>query len=202
MSRNKYILYITLVLGIILVVAFAVQVKKLQKQVRSSVRIIPAEPKSRAGVDQNGLETNTTNSRLRPDVLVKFRAGVSEDTITQITTRFNDQLQDEIEAVPGLTTIHDPDNTDASALADQYRALAEVEYAEPDYEISIDQAASDAILLNDPRLTEQWALTDLAPQKRGRLPKAVKILWLPCWIAALNTRMPIWRTIFGRDRLI
>ena len=121
MSRNKYILYIVLVLGIILVVAFAVQVKRLERQVRSSVRIIPAEPKSRAGVDQNGLETNTTNSRLRPDVLVKFRAGISEAAIDQITARFNDQVQDEIEAVPGLTTIHDPDNTDAGALAANIR---------------------------------------------------------------------------------
>lgn len=164
MSRNKYILYITLALGIVLVVAFAVQVKKLQKQVRSAVRIIPTEPKSRAGVDQNGLETSTGNSRLRPDVLVKFRAGVSEDTITQITARFNDQVQDAIEAVPGLTTIHDPDSTDAGALAAQYRSLPEVEYAEPNYEISIDQTAkaNDVILLNDPRITEQWALTDIS----------------------------------------
>jgi subtilisin family serine protease len=163
MSRNKYILYITLVLGIVLVVAFAVQVKKLQKQVRSAVRIIPTEPKSRGGVDQNGLETSTANSRLRPDVLVKFRAGVSEDTITQITARFNDQVQDEIEAVPGLTTIHDPDSTDAGTLAAQYQSLPEVEYAEPNYEISIDQTAkaNDVILLNDPRITEQWALTDI-----------------------------------------
>lgn len=163
MSRNKYILYIALVLGIILVVAFSVQVKKLQQQVRSAVRIIPAEPKSRAGVDQNGLETGTANSRQRPDILVKFRAGISQTAINQLTARFNDQVQDEIEAVPGLTTIHGPDNTDAAALAAQYQALAEVEYAEPNYEISIDQnaKANDVILLNDPRITEQWALTDI-----------------------------------------
>jgi subtilisin family serine protease len=165
MSRNKYILYIALVLGIILVVAFGVQVKKLQQQVRSAVHIVPAEPKSRGGVDQNGLETSTANSRPRPNVLVEFRAGTSTDTITQITARFNDQVQDEIEAVPGLTTIHDPDNTDAVVLAAQYQALPEVEYAEPNYEISIDQTATGKILPNDPRITEQWALTDIsAPQ--------------------------------------
>jgi subtilisin family serine protease len=174
MSRNKYILYIALVLGLILVVAFGVQVKNLQKQFRSSVRIIPAEPKSRAGVDQNGLETSSATSRTRPNILVKFRAGVSTDTVTQITARFNDQVQDDIEAVPGLKTIHDPDNTDAAALAAQYRSLPEVEYAEPNYEISIDQAASDEILLNDPRITEQWALTDVSAPKAWASTKGSK----------------------------
>jgi subtilisin family serine protease len=93
---------------------------------------------------------------------VKFRVGISADAINQITARFNDQVQDEIEAVPGLRTIHDPDDADPSVLADQYRTLPEVEYAEPNYEISIDQAASDKILPNDPRLMEQWALRDIS----------------------------------------
>ncbi|HEV7743846.1 MAG TPA: S8 family peptidase [Pyrinomonadaceae bacterium] len=162
MSRNKYILYVVLGLTMILGLAFGIQVKKLQRQVRSAVRIVPAEPKSREGVDQNGLASNGATSLARPAILVKFRAGVSEDTITQITARFDDQVQDEIEAVPGLTTIHDPDNKDAGGLAAKYQALPEVEYAEPNYEISIDQTASDENLLNDPRITEQWALTDLS----------------------------------------
>lgn len=162
MSRNKYILYIALVLAVVLVIAFGVQVKKLQKQVRSSVRIIPAEPKTRAGVDQNGLPSNTTTAPARPAILVKFRVGISEEAINQIAARFNDQVQDEIEAVPGLRTIHDPDNADPSVLANQYRTLPEVEYAEPNYEISIEPAASDQTLPNDQRLTELWALRDIS----------------------------------------
>ena len=161
MSRNKYILYITLLLVIILVVAFAVQVKKLEKQVRSSVRIIPAESKSRADVAQNEIDQSAAASSARPQVLVKFRAGVSADAINQITARFNDQVQDEIEAIPGLRTIHDPDDADPAAIAAQYQALPEVEYAEANYEISIDQAGSDAdpMRANDARIAVPWALS-------------------------------------------
>lgn len=179
MSRNKYILYIALVLALILVIAFGVQVKKLQKQVRSSVRLIPAESKSREGVDQNGLDSNTATSQARPEILVKFRADVSADAINEITARFNDQVEDEIEAVPGLATIHDPDNRDAAALAAQYQALPEVEYAEPNYEISIDQAVKDAngVRANDPRFDEQWALSNIGvPQAWTRTKGSSEIV--------------------------
>ncbi|MGH9930752.1 MAG: S8 family peptidase [Pyrinomonadaceae bacterium] len=163
MRRNKSILYVALLLGIILVLAFALQVKKLQKQVRSSVRIIPAETKSREGVAQQELDQNAATYSGRPELLVRFRAGVSADAVNEITARFNDQVEDEIEAVPGLTAIHDLDNADAAAVAAQYRALPEVEYAEPNYEISIDQAGNDAkpLRANDPRLGEQWALSTI-----------------------------------------
>ena len=166
MSRNKYILYIALILVVVLVLAFGFQVKKLQKQVRSSVRIIPAESKSRDSA-QGDVEQNDARSAARPQVLVKFRAGVSADAINQITARFNDQVQDEIEAVPGLTAIHDPDNADPSKVAAQYQALPEVEYAEPNYEISIDRTGSNAnsVPANDPRFDEQWALSKISAQQ-------------------------------------
>jgi subtilisin family serine protease len=164
MSRNKYILYLGLLLMITLVLAFVVKIKKLPGQVRSSVRIIPEEPKTREDVAQNELNQNASIAPTRPEILVKFRAGVSPDTIDQITNRFNDRIQDEIEAVPGLVTIHDPDNRDAQALLAQYSVLAEVEYAEPNYEISLDQVVNDpnALPVNDPRFNEQWALSDIS----------------------------------------
>jgi subtilisin family serine protease len=167
MSRNKYILYIALVLVIILVFAFGIQVKNLQKQVRSSVRIVPAESKSREDVAQEELNQGAANSTARSQILVKFRPTLSTDAITQITARFGDQVQDEIEAVPGLMAIHDLDDTDAAASAAQYSALPEVEYAEPNYEISIDQVADDvnAMQANDPRFEEQWALSNIGIQK-------------------------------------
>ena len=162
MDRNKYILCVALVLGIILVLAFGAQVRKLQKQLRTSVRIVPAESKSREDGAQNELDQDTARSSARADVLVKFRAGVSEDAIKEITSRFNDQILDEIEAVPGLTAINDPDNMEAGAGAAQYQALPEIEYAEPNYEISLDQAGNDTnqVRVNDPRFEEQWALTN------------------------------------------
>ena len=162
MGRNKYILYIAPVLLVVLVVVFASQVRRLQKQVRSSVRIIPGESKSRDDNVQNQLDRDAASSARRPEVLVKFRADVSEDAIEQIVSRFNDRIQDEIEAVPGLTAIDDPENADASTVAAQYQALSEVEYAEPNYEISLAPVnAANQMRANEPSFEKQWALASI-----------------------------------------
>jgi len=161
MSRNKYILYIASVLVIVLIVAFASQVRKLQKQLPASVRIIPSESKSRKDGAQTGIEENLAGTRA--EILVKFRSGISVGDINQILSRFNDQLQDEIEAVPGLTAIDDRDDADAGEVAAQYRLLPEVEYAEPNYEIAIDQNDKNGKLkrVEDSRQAEQWAFTHI-----------------------------------------
>src|SRR6266498_5716406 len=162
MSRNKYIVFVTLLLLIVLVVAFTIQIRRLQKQLRSSVRIVAAESKSRGDTNQNEFDQDAATSSKLPEVLVKFRAGVSEDVINEITGRFGDRIQDEIEAVPGLTAIDDSEDTEATRIAAQYRALPEVEYAEPNYEISLDRdgVETSGVRMNDPRLEEQWALAN------------------------------------------
>jgi len=156
MNRTRSIIYVAIAIVMVLAIAFAYQFGQLQRQLRTSVRIIPTEPKSRnaeAGLDDTG------KTAARPDVLVKFRSGVSAAVIEQITSRLNDQVQDQIDAVPGLNAIDDRDNADPAATATAYRALPEVEYAEPNYEISIDQtsAASPANIDAD----KQWALTQI-----------------------------------------
>jgi len=181
-SRSKYILYLAPVLLIVLVIVFAGQVKRLQRQLRSSVRIVPGESKAHDDDAQNLLDRDLESSNSRPEVLVKFRAGVSAEAIAQITSRFDDRVQDEIEAVPGLTAVDDPDNADASAVVAEYQALAEVEYAEPNYEISL--APSDdqnRKRVSDPSFEQQWALTKIqAPQAwtttKGRHEIVVAIL--------------------------
>jgi len=162
MGRNKYIVFVTLLLLIVLVVAFTIQIRRLQKQLRSSVRIVAAESKSRGDTNQNEFDQDAATSSKLPEVLVKFRAGVSEDVINEITGRFGDRIQDEIEAVPGLTAIDDSEDTEATRIAAQYRALPEVEYAEPNYEISLDRdgVETSGVRMNDPRLEEQWALAN------------------------------------------
>jgi subtilisin family serine protease len=162
MSRNQTILCLAIIGGIVLVLAFGIQVKKLQKQVRSSVRIIPSESKSREAGAQSEIAQSTAVTKERPTVLVKFRAGVAAATIDEITTRFYDQVVDEIEAVPGLTAIHDRDGGDPATIAAKYQALPEVEYAEPNYEITIDEAHSNAPTPNDQHYKEQWALANVS----------------------------------------
>lgn len=163
MSRNKTIMAVALVLILVLGFAFIAQVRKLQRQLRSSVHIVPTESKSREDVT-GGLSQDAVSAG-RPEVLVKFRAGVSHEVISEITTRFNDRVQDEIEAVPGLIVIDDPDDAEAAALVAQYQPLAEVEYAEPNYEITLDQSTNGELGLNDPDLAEQWWLTDIGAQQ-------------------------------------
>ena len=157
MSRTKLIVLITLVLALVLTILFISQVNKLKQQLRTSVRLIPAEPKSREDSIRNGIDENASSGR--PELLVKFRAGTTAEQIDQITRRFNDQVQDEIEAVAGLTVIDDADNAEPAALAQSYRALPEVEYAEPNYEVTLEWSAQGGV--NDPRFGEQRWLAEI-----------------------------------------
>ena len=159
MTRNKYILLGAFVL-VILGVAFVSQIRKLQRQLRSSVRIIPSESKSREDTIRNGVDEGLSSGR--PELLVKFRFGTSEQRIGEITNRLNDRVRDEIEAVPGLTVIDDPDDADPAALAASYQAVPEVEYAEPNYEVTLDWLNDSGV--NDPRYAEQrWLVEINAP---------------------------------------
>ena len=60
MSRNKSILLVALVLVIVLGLAFVAQVRKLQTQLRSSVRIVPAESKSRQDLSGSGMNQDAS----------------------------------------------------------------------------------------------------------------------------------------------
>ncbi len=182
MSRSKYILYLALALLVVLAAAFGIQIRRLQRQVRSTVRLIPSETKSRDDVAQNQFDREAAINSARPEVMVKFRVGISADAIAQITSRFNDRVQDEIEAVPGLIAIDDPDNADAAAIAAQYQVLPEVEYAEPNYEVSLDLTKVDASP-SDPAFKEQWALVEIqAPQAWAKTKGSNEIV-----VAVLDT---------------
>jgi subtilisin family serine protease len=156
MNRTRSIIYVAIAIVMVLAIAFAYQFRQLQRQLRTSVHIIPTEPKSRDA--QVGLD-DTGKTAARPDVLVKFRGGVSPEAIEQITSGLNDQVQDQIDAVPGLNAIDDRDNADPAATAAAYRALPEVEYAEPNYEISIEQTSAAPASNIEP--DKQWALTQI-----------------------------------------
>lgn len=108
-----------------------------------------------------------------PEVLVRFKPGVSLERIRAIASANHDALTDEIESVDGLTFIDDLDNADAQTVADQYAAMTEtVAYAEPNYQIKLDdpiqkEVPRDLVLRepaeempNDPMFGEQWALNN------------------------------------------
>ena len=160
MSRNKFVLQVALAVFLVLIAALAGQLRKVQREWRSAVRIMPGSPEPYVVFDPNQVDETRENGA--PEVLVKFRPGVSANTINEITARFNDRVEDEIESVPGLAAVDDLDNVEAETIAAEYRALPEVEYAEPSYEISLSHDGDGFKHLhpNDARFSEQWALAN------------------------------------------
>jgi len=126
-----------------------------------------------------------SNIMARPEVLVRFKPGVSIEKIRDIAAGNHDKLVDEIESVGGLSVIDDLDDADAGTVASQYAALSDVEYAEPNFQIDVDVdpppsaptgpvmqdllyrysertlGVTEPLLPSDPRFAEQWALNNL-----------------------------------------
>ena len=120
------------------------------------------------------LNTKQAEKNGHPEVLVRFKPGVSLDKIRSIVAANHDDLKDEIESVSGLSVIDDLDDADVNTVAGQYAAMSDaVVYAEPNYQIKLDdpvQKESPNDLLfrestashpNDPQFGDQWALNNL-----------------------------------------
>ena len=94
MNRNNFLPHIALALVLILVAAFAGQLRRWQKQWKAQVMIIPAEKKRPTTTDEITL---TDNQHLgRPEILVRFKPGISDETINRITSQLNDRVEDRI----------------------------------------------------------------------------------------------------------
>jgi len=156
MNRNNFLPHVALALVLVLIAAFAGQLRRWKTNLQHQMRMIPAEDKRRTPINSIDAAPYETRESTAPEVLVKFKSDVSQATIEEITMRFHDRVEDQIEAVAGLDAIDDLDDATAESVADQYRGLPEVEYAEPVFEISAD--AFEPILPKDPRFAEQWAL--------------------------------------------
>jgi subtilisin family serine protease len=168
MNRNNFFIHLALALVLILVAAFAGQLSRWRKQWKSHLPIIPATEKKKAMTSEE-IALNETRSFGRPEVLVKFKAGVSQRAIEQLTARFHDRVEDRIESVDGLEAIDDLDNADAVDVVNEYKQLAEVEYAEPNYDIELDASEGPLVpvLPHDPQFNDQWALAN-SGQRGGK----------------------------------
>jgi len=187
MNRNNFWIHLTIA---VIVIAFAAVLGQLRlwqskpffsrnNQARSTPK--PMAPKR--SVDER-----------QPEVLVKFRPDLTLAEIRRIAERNNDRIEDKIETVKGLVAIDDLDNASAEQVAEQYNRLSNVvKYAEPNYEIKLDDptgySTSDALLRqndepsvnipNDPKFNEQWALSN-SGQNGGKTNADVAALkaWL------------------------
>src|SRR5215218_8125421 len=141
MNRNNFFIHLALALVLILVAAFAGQLSRWRKQWKSHIVIVPSTEKKKASTAEE-IALSETRSFGRPEVMVKFKAGVSQQAIEQLTARFHDRVEDRIENVNGLEAIDDLDNADAATVVNEYQQLAEVEYAEPNYDIELDDVVA------------------------------------------------------------
>jgi len=186
MNRNNFWIHLTIA---VILIAFAAVLGQLRlwqsKPFFSKGNTTKSTPKPIApkrSVDER-----------QPEVLVKFNSDVSLAEIRRIAEKNNDRIEDEIEAVKGLVAIDDLDNASAETVAAQYARMSGlVKYAEPNYEIKLDEptkfSTSDALLResdatavmpNDPKFNEQWALSN-SGQNGGKANADVAALkaWL------------------------
>ncbi len=164
MNRNNIWIHIGIATVLITIAAVLGQIDRW----RSALNVPASEKRVERKVQ---IEKGTTSA---PEVLVRFKPGVSLEQIGSIAAANNDLLADNIESVKGLTVIDDLDDAEAQLVADQYAAMTEyVEYAEVNYEVKLDdpiqkQNTTKALYLdvagpqpNDPHFGDQWALNNL-----------------------------------------
>jgi subtilisin family serine protease len=168
MNRNNFFIHLALAIVLILVAAFAGQLSRWRKEWGSHLGPVPASDKKKPATAEE-IALSETRSFGRPEVLVKFKSGVSQEAIERLTATLHDRVEDRIENVDGLEAIDDLDNEDAATVAGEYQKLAEVEYAEPNFEIELDEAEAplEPILPHDPQFNDQWALAN-SGQRGGK----------------------------------
>lgn len=158
MSRNNIWVHLTIALVLVLVAAFVGQVRKWQRNWK------PAQQSSSSPQDRNdssdGDDQTDQQSGAKAEILVRFRAGVTQNTIETIAQRLNDQVEDQIESVPNLEVIEDEDGKDAASVVAQYQSLPEVEYAELNSEIKLDHedGGHKHVHADDEMFFRQWGL--------------------------------------------
>jgi thermitase len=168
MNRNNILIHLALAVVLILIAAFAGQLNRWRKDWKHHAHMFPTAQKRRVSTAE---EIALAEGRHhRPELLVKFKSGVSAAAIDNILEQFHDRIEDRIENDPGLDAIDDLDDADVNATVAKYNSLPEVEYAEPNYDIeldAVDAATFIPVLPHDPRFEDQWALAN-SGQRGGK----------------------------------
>jgi subtilisin family serine protease len=182
MNRRNYTVHVALASALVVLAAFAGQVQRWESKrraARSPARWgkleSPARPSAPVG---DGATPGFKWVDGESEVLVRFKPGVTEERMKAVAARLDDDVEDEIESVEGLAAIDSHDGKSPEQVAAEYAALPEVEYAEPNFKISVEPLDAQSIRgrfvspgpldgPNDPLLSEQWGLINTG-QREGR----------------------------------
>ncbi|HEY0546984.1 MAG TPA: S8 family serine peptidase [Pyrinomonadaceae bacterium] len=191
MNRQNFLGHLALALTVILVAAFAGQLRRWERG-----RDYAPRPNTGATTvyDKKIVLAPDDVEVTRPEVLVRFSQKVDAATEDRIAESLHDHVVFHTSSVQGLTEIDDLDNADPEAVAEQYRQMKDVvEYAEPNYEINLEpefgkfsnvSADTDKANLptetsgklpNDPMFNEQWSLQNTG-QRGGKAQADIKAL--------------------------
>lgn len=182
MNRQNFFAHLTLAVALVIVAAFAGQVRRL-RSTRPGAPAPQAQMARKTDTDDSDEpEAADYESAEDAEVIVRFRQGMTEEEIARVTERLNDRIEDRFEYIDGEAVIADEDGLGAEQVAAQYRSLPEVVYAEPNFQIELDPAeetADDAAEFggdspvvktagpNDPLFGEQWSLQNTG-QRGGK----------------------------------
>ncbi|MEO6656150.1 MAG: S8 family serine peptidase [Pyrinomonadaceae bacterium] len=167
MNRNNIWIHVGLAVVLITIAAVLGQIERLKSTLHG-----PDKQATTTAERTFTLGKKSTNGT--PEVLVRFKPGVTLEKIRNIAFANHDSLSDEIESVNGLSVIDDLDDADAQSVANQYAAMTDsVAYAEVNNQIKLDdpiqkEVSRDLVYRergaghpNDPQFAEQWALNNL-----------------------------------------
>ncbi|MBC7929529.1 MAG: S8 family serine peptidase, partial [Rubrivivax sp.] len=180
MNRQKLTVHLALASLVILLAAIIGQVQRWESKhdwasLRVEKRHVERPQIERFQHDAHAFEQTDADE---PEALVRFKPGVSNETIQAITARFGDSIEDEIESVSGLVAIDDFDGEGIDQVIADYASLSEVEYVERNTVISVgplNPAGSHNRFVssapsggpNDPLLSDQWGLINTG-QREGK----------------------------------
>jgi subtilisin family serine protease len=162
MNRNNIWIHIGLAVVLVSIAAVIGQIDRWRSALRTTLP-------DRAPLARKHT-TLVPRSADEAEVLVRFKPGTTLDSIRSIASNNHDLVADEIESVGGLVAIDDLDNADPDDVARQYSAMSNVDYAEAntviqlddptpgDKSIDVDSNTYEAGSPNDPQFADQWAL--------------------------------------------
>src|SRR5688572_7092840 len=136
MNRNNFFIHVGIAVVIVTLAAVLGQIRRWETSLTSTRTKVDSVTKAPAII----ADEVSKRGGLEPEVLVRFKPGVRLEDIKKIAARNHDVVEDEIESVKGLVAIDDLSDADAADVAKQYSAMSQlVEYAQPNYEISIEE---------------------------------------------------------------